>query len=64
MRDGNVVVATEPEGFDEAGILLTPLGLVDRTRFSNVLVRKVDDRAGVALWTREDLDRHPLLQVD
>lgn len=43
MRDWNVVVTTEPEGFDEAAGLLAPLGLVDRTDLYNVLVMKVTD---------------------
>lgn len=43
VLDWNVVVTTEPEGFDEAATLLTPLGLVRRTRYYNVLVMEVDD---------------------
>lgn len=27
-------------------------------------VETVGDRAGISLWTRDELDRHPLLQVD
>ncbi len=29
-----------------------------------IAIDTVDDRAGVALWTREDLDRHRLLRPD
>lgn len=43
MDDWNVVVTTEPDGFDEAVALLAPLGPVGRTGFYNVLVMKVDD---------------------
>lgn len=53
MRDWNVVITTAPDGFDEAGVLLAPLGIVDRTGFYNVLVMKVSD---VATFL-DDLDR-------
>jgi hypothetical protein len=29
-----------------------------------IAIDSVDDRAGMSLWTREDLKRHPLLRPD
>jgi tRNA(Ser,Leu) C12 N-acetylase TAN1 len=60
----------ETEKFlDDAALAVTSeIGMASRISFTDpdvvVAVDIVDDRAGVALWTREDLARHRLLRPD
>lgn len=53
---------------DKALAAMSEIGLPGRLSFSDpdvvVAIDTIDDRAGMALWTREDLARHRLLRPD
>jgi hypothetical protein len=64
VKDWNVVVTVYQDGFRPALQALQKLGPVERSPYHNLLVMKVDDQAGMALWTRAGLARHRLLRPD
>ncbi|WP_449002730.1 hypothetical protein [Myxosarcina sp. GI1(2024)] len=56
-------------GFSRAYLKLQKLGTVYISDFENVLdailvLETVGQKAGLSCWTREDLQRYPLLRLD
>ena len=54
--DDTLLAALEKEGVPGAVSFVEPDAVI--------AIDSVDDRAGMALWTRDDLKRHPLLRPD
>ena len=65
------IISTQPEErfLDEALLAaLADAGTPGRIRFADpdrvIQIETVDGRAGMSLWSREDMQRHPFLGVD